>query len=168
MSRSTYDTDILEWSEQQAAALRDLSRTPQGRSNELDLEHVAEEIEDVGRSELMAVQSFVRQILVHVVKAVSAPDATSVLHWRKEVVGFHNDLLDRMTPSMPARINVSKLWQRAMRQAEADLAVYGQALASGLPQECPFTIAEITASDFDFMSAVDVLCQRIAAASDRN
>jgi len=169
MSRSTaYDADILEWSEQQAAALRDVSRTARGRWNELDWEHVAEEIEDVGRSELMAVQSLIRQILVHLIKAVSAPDATSMLHWRREVVAFHNDLLDRITPSMPARIDLGKLWQRAARQAEADLAVYGQAVVQGLPPDCPFTVADIIAADFDFINAVGAVRQHIATASDRN
>jgi hypothetical protein len=45
-----YDSDILAWSEQQAAALRRLA----GRRelpNELDLDNVVEEIETVGRND---------------------------------------------------------------------------------------------------------------------
>jgi hypothetical protein len=33
------------------------------------------------------------------IKAASQPDATSLLHWRKEVVAFHRDFLDRMNQS---------------------------------------------------------------------
>src|ERR687884_1012100 len=50
---SLYETDILAWTEQQAAALRDLA----GRRdlpNALDLENVIEEIETLGRNELKA------------------------------------------------------------------------------------------------------------------
>ena len=58
-----YDTDIYAWSQQQAAVLRDLASRPD-LPNELDLQHVAEEIEDVGISELNAVRSFLRLCFV--------------------------------------------------------------------------------------------------------
>jgi hypothetical protein len=44
-----YDTDILLWSEQQAAAIR------RRAANEIDWENVAEEIESVGNEQLHAV-----------------------------------------------------------------------------------------------------------------
>jgi Domain of unknown function DUF29 len=50
----SYDDDFLAWSEQQAAALRGLAGR-RGLPNELDLEHVAEEIEDLGRAEFNTV-----------------------------------------------------------------------------------------------------------------
>ncbi len=40
-----YDEDIVAWARQQAQLLRT------GRFAELDIEHIAEEIEDVGKSE---------------------------------------------------------------------------------------------------------------------
>jgi Domain of unknown function DUF29 len=107
----------------------------------------------VGRSEFFAVQSFIRQIFVHVIKAVSVPEASMVLHWRKEVVAFHRDLLDRITPSMHARIDVSKLWQQAFAQAAADLAVHGQTVPLDLPRECPLVLADLLAPEFDFIEA---------------
>ena len=148
-----YDDDILEWSKQQAAALRHVARTRPEVSNVIDWDNVAEEIEGVGRSEFVAVQSFIRQILVHVIKAVSVPQASSLLHWRREVVAFHTDLLDRITPSMHARIDVSKLWQQAFAQAAADLAVHGQTVFAALPRECPLVLADLLAPEFDFIEA---------------
>jgi Domain of unknown function DUF29 len=56
MDSSIYDEDILVWSERQASVLRSL-QSRRDLPNELDLEHVAEEIEDVGRSELNAAQA---------------------------------------------------------------------------------------------------------------
>ena len=41
----TYDTDIIAWANEQAALIR------ARRFDLLDLEHIAEEIEDVGKSE---------------------------------------------------------------------------------------------------------------------
>ena len=50
MSQTVYDTDILAWSETQSNLLRRLARGE--RVNGLDWDHVAEEIADVGISEL--------------------------------------------------------------------------------------------------------------------
>jgi Domain of unknown function DUF29 len=158
-----YDTDILEWSEQQASALRDLARTRRDLSNMLDWEHVAEEIEDVGRSQFLAVQSLVRQIFIHMIKAVSAPDATSMLNWRKEVGAFHRDLLDRITPSMRSRLDLSKIWQQALKQAELDLAVAGASILPALPRQCPLGIGDIIDPEFDFIRAVEIVREQIGS-----
>jgi len=45
--RPSHDTDILTWSERQAALLRRLA-TGERVNNQVDWEHVAEEIESVG------------------------------------------------------------------------------------------------------------------------
>jgi hypothetical protein len=112
-----YDTDILEWAEQQAAVLRSL-RARRDLPNELDLEHVAEEIEDVGRSEFRAAQSLIRQILVHIIKAASVPGAEAVPHWNSEAISFRSDLLDCLTPGMANRIDLPHLWRRAKQDVE--------------------------------------------------
>jgi hypothetical protein len=162
MNRSAdYDTDILEWSEQQASALRDLARTRHDLSNIVDWENVAEEIEDVGRSQFIAVQSLIRQIFIHVIKAVSLPDAMSIRHWRKEVAAFHRDVLDRITPSMRARLDLPRIWQQALKQAELDLDAAGASLPPDLPRQCPLEIADIVDPEFDFLRAVDIVRERI-------
>jgi hypothetical protein len=121
MSGSLYDEDILAWSEQQAAALRRLASDPGRLPNELDLEHVIEEIEDVGQSQRNAVESYARQIYVHLIKLASQPDAPAAKHWRAEIVAFHNDLTSRVTPSMRNRLDLDVAWRRALREAQARL-----------------------------------------------
>jgi DNA-binding ferritin-like protein (Dps family) len=151
-----YEDDILAWSEQQAAALRRLV----GRRdlpNELDLEHVAEEIEDVGRSELNTVRGLLRQILVHLIKAASMPDASARGHWGAEVATFHDSLLDRFSPSMTQRIDLHREWRRALRQAAAALAADGRQIAADLPIRCPYDLAELTGETFSFDDAVATL-----------
>jgi hypothetical protein len=165
MRQSTvYDIDILEWSEQQASALRELARARPDLSNAIDWENVAEEIECVGRSEFTAVQSFVRLILIHLIKAVSVPNSEAVLHWRKEVVGFHDELIARISPSMQSRIDLARLWQRAAKAADADLAPHGHSVTPDLPRQCPLTVAEIVDPEFDFLRAVE----RVRAQIDKS
>src|SRR5438552_12391418 len=161
MSSATYDTDILEWSEQQASALRNLARTRHDLSNELDWENVAEEIECVGRSEFAAVRSYVRQILIHIIKGVSAPNSDSMRHWRTEVTTFHDDLLDRISPSMLTRIDLDAIWTRAVNRAETDLSDHGCSIAPHLPTRCPITITAIVDRGFDFFKIVEAVRRQI-------
>src|SRR5260370_33017588 len=56
-----YDDDFYAWTQYQAEVLRSLKT----RDNRFDREHVAEEIEDLGKSERDTVRSGVRRILEH-------------------------------------------------------------------------------------------------------
>jgi hypothetical protein len=47
-------------------------------------------------------------------------------HWAAEVGNWRNDLLQHVTPSMRARIDLDLLWNRALRQADLDLAERGR------------------------------------------
>jgi hypothetical protein len=167
MDNTTYDEDILVWSEQQASVLRNL-RSRRDLPNELDLEHVAEAIEDVGRSELNAAQSLIRQILIHVIKSASVPNVDLVMHWRSEAAGFHDDLLDRVTPSMLNRIDIPTLWRRATKAAGRDLREHGQVVALHLPKECPLRVEEIVDEEFDFTKAVAKVLAKTRSTDDQS
>lgn len=155
--RATYDDDFLAWSEHQASALRELAGSRRDLPNDLDLERVAEEIGDVGRAELNAVKSHLRQILAHLIKAASEEAPGPVSHWRKEVVAFQSALMDQFSPSMAQRLDLDRLWARALIEAEAALDDQAGALRSGLPRECPFSLDELLSEDFDFRKGVERL-----------
>jgi Domain of unknown function DUF29 len=59
-----YDEDFYAWTQQQAKALR----THFKGDNRLDVEHLAEEVEDLGKSELHAVESYVENVIEHFLK----------------------------------------------------------------------------------------------------
>lgn len=160
----TYESDFFAWSQRQAAVLRDLAASRRDLPNELDIAHVAEEIEDVGRAELNAVQSFIRLILVHVIKAASVPEAEPMASWRKEAVGFHNELRIRYSRSMRQRIDLDALWGMAVKEAAADLAIYHQDVSPDLPAVCPLDLDELTAEDFAFEAAARTVRARIENA----
>jgi len=68
---SDYDDDFYAWTQTQAAALR----AQQGEA--LDWRHLAEEIEDVGKSERRAVSSHLRVLLTHLLKWQVQPERRS-------------------------------------------------------------------------------------------
>ena len=57
-----YDKDVLLWSQEQARLLR------AGRFDELDIEHLADEIEDVGKSEKRELANRMAVLLAHLLK----------------------------------------------------------------------------------------------------
>jgi len=151
-----YDDDILLWSEQQAAAIR---RLRDGPPNELDIDNVAEEIESVGRSELAAVKSYLRLILLHLVKLSVESEADAVGHWRGELAAFHADLADRYAPSMRQRIAIDALWRDVVDRIRLDPRLAAVDPAQ-LPADCPFAFDDL----FDVQSDDLVLASRLRAA----
>ena len=57
-----YDADFAEWTRETAVLIRS------GRFEEADLEHMAEEIEDMGKSQRFQVFSGCRVLLMHLLK----------------------------------------------------------------------------------------------------
>ena len=153
----TYDSDFLIWTQQQAQALRALAKSRADLPNELDLEHVAEEIEDMGKSELNAVKSRIRNIMIHLIKAACDPNARAQPHWAIEVRAFHGELIYKVTPAMHARLDLPAIWRRARKVALADLAEFGLREPAGLPTDCPFTQEELISDEIDFAA----LCARV-------
>ncbi len=163
--QSLYETDILAWTEQQAAALRALA-TRRDLPNELDLGNLLEEVESVGRSQLNAVESRIRLILGHLAKAVSDPGSPALRHWRTECVAWQGDLLQALTPSMHQRLDMDRIWRRALREAAAALDEHGAALHPGLPDAAPVGLADLLDEGFDLLRAAESLRARIGESRD--
>jgi hypothetical protein len=133
-----YDTDILLWSEQQAKLLR------RRASNELDWDNLAEEINDVGLSQLHAVESLLVQALVHMLKVKAWPEARDVEHWRAEAIRFRGDPERRFSPSMRQRLDLAKLYRQAVRAVPAAIDAQPR---PALPAACPMTLAELLSEE---------------------
>jgi hypothetical protein len=133
-----YDDDILLWSQAQAAALR------RRAANEIDWDNVAEEIEDVGKSQLRAVVSHLVLALLHDLKSEAWPASRDLPHWRAEARGHRDEARGADAPSMAQRkeLAIERLWRAALRrmpETEDGLAPLP------VPSECPATLAELLA-----------------------
>ncbi|WP_428484521.1 DUF29 domain-containing protein [Rhodopila sp.] len=139
MPDGIYERDVLSWSQHQADLLRRLARGE--RVNDVDWEHVVEEIEDVGLSELHSVESYFDLMLVHLLKLHGWPNSQSVQHWRMELGSFQKNAARRFTPSMRQRIDLTKLYRDALEQLDG---VYCDSLAPRpWPIECPFALDDL-------------------------
>ena len=143
-----YDEDFYAWTQHQAKLLRASGKTASDLPSGIDLGHLAEEIEDLGKSELRAVASLIRQIMVHLIKAASVPQSDAAAHWRSETATFHAELPGYFTPSMRQLIDIQDIWERSIGVAEALLSDHGDRLSPSLPSECPFTLDDFLVKKF--------------------
>ncbi len=139
MMGTLYDTDILVWSEHQTDLLRRLA-AGERVNDQVDWENVVEEIESVGREQLHAVESLLFQALLHMLKAEGWPLARDVENWRGDARGFRAQARRRFAPSMRQKIDVSGLYEDAMKALPA--VMDGQKPLP-LPESCPVTLDEL-------------------------
>ncbi len=144
MNLSLYEQDFLRWTEQQAALLR------AGRLADLDLEHLREEIEDMGKEQKLALQSLLRMILVHLLKLEFSPAHDPRNKWIEEVLEFRAQADSRLedTPSLRHYADelFAKAWPQARKIARKSFEIYGEDVQT--PVECPYTLEQVLDSDF--------------------
>lgn len=157
-----YDEDFYQWSLHQAQVLRRLAASGLPLPNDLDLEHVAEEIEDLGNEQRFVVESNLEQALMHLIKIVALPDHEAVRHWTKEVNGFLATASRRYRASMRRAIDEEALWSRARRRAAKDLRIDGHP-APPLPDSAPFALHALVSEEADAQELATQLAAVVAA-----
>jgi hypothetical protein len=95
MAAARYDTDIIAWANEQARLLR------AGRFDALNIEHIADEIEDVGKSEQREFESRMAVLLAHLLKWRYQPERRGN-SWRRTLAEQRKALARRLqkTPSL--------------------------------------------------------------------
>jgi hypothetical protein len=136
-----YDADFYAWTQQQAQTLREHFKG----DNRLDVEHLAEEIEDLGGSELQAVESFVEQIIAHLLKLDYSAQIDPRAHWRAEVLNFRRNADRKMSPTIRRKVeaDVEGKYRRAREIAAVGAMVHEPDLIRRLPRTCPYDWAAI-------------------------
>ena len=154
---ATYDGDFFIWTQQQAAALR-LTRDLIGGS--VDVEHVAEELEDMGKRDLREVGSFLARLIEHLLKMDALPSSRDREHWLSEAAHFHDSAIAAFTPGMRQLLDVAKIWERGRKRAEISLKA--EPIVMAWPDTCPFKRDDLLSPDFD----IDAALTKLAAARD--
>jgi hypothetical protein len=136
-----YEQDIYAWSKAQTDLLR------AGRFAELDLEHLIEEIEDVGGSLYREVRARVRTVIEHLLKLEHSPAAEPRTGWERTIRTARADLAEDLTPSLQPRVerNLARFYDTARTEAAVALREHGEhAAADALPATCPYSFDQIT------------------------
>jgi hypothetical protein len=136
-----YEQDFFEWTVRNAELLR------AGRFAEADIEHIAEEIEDKGKSERRELWSRLRVLLSHLLKwKLQSSDRGR--SWQATIDVQRDELvrLLRQSPSLRGYL-------RDQLPEVYPVAVKGTIAETDLPDEmfppaCPFSLEQILDADF--------------------
>ena len=137
-----YEDDFYAWTQYQAEVLRSLKT----RDNRFDRDHVAEEIEDLGKSERDTTESQITRILEHFLKLAHSPADRPRYGWMRSVAEARGTLKKKLSPTLRNNVEqaFSSLYEEAREQAALGLREYGEdTAAAALPLECPYTLDQV-------------------------
>lgn len=136
-----YDTDFYEWCLETAALIRDR------RLGEVDLEHVAEEIEDMGKRDKREVESRLTVLIMHLLKWQVQPDKRRQ-SWRATINEQRRKLklVLKDSPSLLriTRLELTEIYPAAVEEAVEETGIDGKLF----PKICPYTAEQILRHDF--------------------
>src|SRR5436309_10924969 len=128
-----YETDFVQWTERNAELLR------AGAAAEADLAHIAEEIEDLGKSWHRALESRCMQLLLHLLKLRYQPDYPGVRGWKTSVLAQRIEM-ERLLKKAPSlRPELSRALDEAYADAVALASIETGIPLTSFPASCPWT-----------------------------
>ena len=130
---NAYDKDINAWAQEQARLLR------AGRFEMLDIEHITDEIEDVGKREQRALAGCMAALLAHLLKWQYQPERRGA-SWEKTIKAQRKEIAYALgeSPSLTPKLQeprwLDMVWARAVAQA------VGETGLDCFPDECPWAM----------------------------
>ncbi len=141
LAKPTYEEDFVLWLEHQAELLR------QGRVGELDLENLAEEVDDIGRSQRRAVESELTIILIHLLKYQFQPSKRS-RSWLDTLLEHRGRLARDFRVSKSLRFHAETELADLYRLARKRAAVQTRLPLTTFPETSPYTLEQTLNEDF--------------------
>jgi hypothetical protein len=139
MMTISYDLDVIAWANEQAALIR------AGRFDLLDIEHIADEIEDVGKSEAREFSNRMAILLAHLLKWQYQPERRITgTSWLRTIRGQRKSITRCLKKHPSLKPNLSDpdwwedVWVDATRQAENETGILDT-----FPDACPWSVDEI-------------------------
>ena len=141
MSGSLYEHDFYAWANEQAALIR------AGNLAAVDLEHVAEEIESMGKTEKRELVSRLAVLLQHLLKWQYQPgrrgsSLEATITVQRHAIADHLD----DNPSLKAKLDetITKAYRDAALLAAGETALP----KTTFPASCPWSFEQIVNEDF--------------------
>lgn len=137
----SYESDIIAWANEQAGLLR------AGRFDLLDILHIAEEIEDVGKSEQRELANRMALLLAHLLKWAYQPERRGA-SWEITIRNQRKGILRRLakTPSLKTDLNDPEWWEAVWEDATVQAA--RETGLGQFPEHCPWSTENVLETEW--------------------
>src|ERR1700678_348972 len=130
-----YDEDFYAWSRQQAALLR------AGKLGQVDIEHIAEEIESMGKTEKRELISRLTVLLLHILKWRYQPTHRSK-SWRLSIADARTEIVAHLEDNPSLKAVLDTAMEQAYRSARLKAAIETEFDEDEFPAQCPWGFAQ--------------------------
>ena len=141
MKDASYQTDFYAWAHEQAALLR------AGTLEAADVEHIAEEIESMGKTEKRELAARLALILQHLLKWAHQPGRRSA-SWEATVRVQRRDLADHLADNPSLRALVPAILARAYGNAAIAAGADTGLGEHSFPVACPWSFEQVMDESF--------------------
>ena len=141
MKSALYERDFYAWSNQQATLLR------AGQLGQADLEHIAEEIESMGKTELRELTSRLKVLLLHLLKWQYQPKGRSS-SWQASIRVQRYDIRVHMKANPSLKAKVAEAIADAYYTAVIEAGEETKLPETTFPANCPYDFDQIMDETF--------------------
>lgn len=131
-----YERDYYSWALEQAALLRARCFA------ELDLENLAEEVEDLGKREAKELQSRYETLLTYLLKWAFRPEHRSH-SWAGTIRRERHKIAEHLDDNPGLKPRRAELFAKAFRSAREDAAIETNLPVDRFPAACPYTYEQV-------------------------
>jgi predicted unusual protein kinase regulating ubiquinone biosynthesis (AarF/ABC1/UbiB family) len=135
-----YDQDFQEWIQ------KTIEHLQKSEFEQLDREHLIEELEDLGKRDRNKAVSLLEQIIRHLLllQYWSAEHDNNASHWEAEIDGFRTQLRRHLTTTLRQYLEqeLSIIYQDALRYSNKKTRL------QNLPKYCPYTLENLLDSSW--------------------
>ncbi len=133
---SRYEHDFYAWTQEQATLLREK------RFAEVDLDHLIEEVETLGRSEWKELRSRLIILVMHLLKWHYQP-RSEAKSWRNTIRTQREEIADLLAKNPSLRKEIPEILANAYHRARRRAADETDLDQAAFPDQCPWTIDEV-------------------------
>jgi NAD-specific glutamate dehydrogenase len=128
-----YESEYDQWLEQTINLLKE------NRFDELDKEHLIEELEELSRRDKKTVERLLEQIIRHLLllEYWTAEYEYNSNHWQAEIMSFRTQLNEDLTQNLRHHLqeNQAKVYEKALKYVRQKTG-----FEISFPEDCPYTL----------------------------
>jgi hypothetical protein len=136
-----YEEDFYAWTQRAGELLRS------GCFGQIDIEHVAEEIEDMGKEQKHALKSQMRRLIVHLLKWEFQPQKRSD-SWLESIDDARLEIADDLDQNPSLKPMMPDLPSQVYAQAVKRAALESHLNPRSFPAACPYTFQQLMDEEF--------------------